>query len=194
MSKFDVVALLHQATLVPTKLELLGSWLPAQPWVGAADTSTIDWAGAYRFDDPDGEVGIETHLLATADGQTLQVPVTYRAAPLASAESFFIGTTQHSALGKRWVYDGCGDIVYLTALVNTILHRGHEAALDVITDEGLVRREATSKVTGSGSDTTDVAILEPLTYAHRGSQTLVISTAVEIVLERAIEEEGAADR
>ena len=51
-----------------------------------------------------------------------------------NAESFLIGTTMHSALGKRWVYDGCGDVVYLTALAATILHGGREAALDVLTD------------------------------------------------------------
>lgn len=55
--------------------------------------------GTYRFDDPDGEVGIETHVLRTADGQVIQVPVTYRDAPLEGAASLLITTTQHSILG-----------------------------------------------------------------------------------------------
>ena len=147
VSRFRVVAILHRATLVPSKLELMASWLPSQSWTDGIDTTEISAVGAYRFDDPDGEVGVETHLLKCADGKTIQVPLTYRAAPLDAAASFLVGTTEHSVLGKRWVYDGCGDITYLMALVSTIVHGGHEAPLDVVTDDGLVRREATTKVT-----------------------------------------------
>ena len=181
------MAILHQATLVPSKLELMTSWLPGQSWLGNADTSEINAVGAFRFDDPDDEVGIETLLLKSADGQTIQVPLTYRAAPLTNAESFLIGTTMHSALGKRWVYDGCGDVVYLTALAATILHGGREAALDVVTDHGLVRREATTMVSGSGTQQTDVHILEPLRYENRATQTHVIAADIELVISRVIE-------
>ncbi len=184
------MALLHQATLTPTKLELLSSWLSSQPWLDGADTSAVTSVGAYRFDDPDGEVGIETHLLKTADGRTLQVPVTYRAAPLSNAESLLIGTTQHSVLGKRWVYDGCGDVVYVTALAATILNGGHEAPLDVVTDDGLVRREATTKVSGSGTHHGEVNVREPLTYESRGSETHVKADNFELVLVRVINEES----
>jgi hypothetical protein len=41
---------------------------------------------AYRFDDPAGEVGIETLLVRRGAGPVLQVPLTYRGAPLAGAE------------------------------------------------------------------------------------------------------------
>ena len=121
------MAILHRATLVPSKLELMASWLPSQSWTDGIDTTEMSAVGAYRFDDPDGEVGIETHLLKCADGKTIQVPLTYRAAPLEGAASILVGTTEHSVLGKRWVYDGCGDITYLTALVSTIVRGGHEA-------------------------------------------------------------------
>jgi hypothetical protein len=149
--------------------------------------------GSYRFDDPDGEVGIETLLLKGPDGPTLQVALTYRAAPLSGAESYLIGTTDHSVLGERWVYDGCGDVVYVTALATTILNGGHEAALDVVTDEGLVRREATTKVTGSGANSTDVRILESITTESLGTETHVTTGEYEIVLYRVVEDIVADD-
>ena len=52
---------IHDATLTPTKLELLAGWLPSQDWFhGSADDLTR--VASYRFVDPDGEVGIETIL------------------------------------------------------------------------------------------------------------------------------------
>jgi hypothetical protein len=103
------MALIHKATLNPTKLQLLTSWLPRQTWItGEAD---VEQVGAYRFDDPAGVVGIEAFLLQARDGSVFHVPLTYRGAPLAGAEEFLIGTAEHSVLGTRWVYDGCGDPV-----------------------------------------------------------------------------------
>jgi hypothetical protein len=75
----------------------------------------------YRFDDPAGEVGVETILWRTDRGAILQTPLTYRAAPLADAETHLIGTSEHSVLGRRWVYDGCGDHVWAATLAETIL-------------------------------------------------------------------------
>ena len=49
------MAVIHRATLTPGKLELLAGWLPARPWCpGVEDLRQL---GAYRFDDPAGEVG-----------------------------------------------------------------------------------------------------------------------------------------
>ena len=81
------MALLHQATLTPSKLDVLSAWVPAQPWLGEVDASTLQALGAYRFDDPAGEVGIETHVLQAASGQILHVPVTYRDEPLDGAQA-----------------------------------------------------------------------------------------------------------
>ena len=67
------MALLHRATLRPTKLELLTAWLPDRPWYrGAGDPVRVT---GFRFDDPDGEVGIETLLVRAGNGPLLQVPV-----------------------------------------------------------------------------------------------------------------------
>ena len=58
------VAVIHRATLVPGKLELLAGWLPSRPW--CADVVGLRQLGAYRFDDPAGEVGLEAFLLQAA--------------------------------------------------------------------------------------------------------------------------------
>ena len=56
--------------------------------------------GSYRFDDPDGRVGMETHLV-TAGGALMQVALTYRDEPLDGAEDALITEMQHSVLGTR---------------------------------------------------------------------------------------------
>jgi hypothetical protein len=82
----------------------------------------MEVVGAFRFDDPDGRVGMETHLVRA--GETLlQVPLTYRDEPLEDAEDgAFIGEMHHSVLGTRWVYDGLRDprlVVMLAAVTMT---------------------------------------------------------------------------
>ena len=96
------MALLYDdAELVPSKIELLRSWVPGRAWAGGSAVSGLDAVGAYRFDDPEGEVGIETHPLRTADGRVLRVPLTYRGRPLESAPDVLVTTMQHSVLGQR---------------------------------------------------------------------------------------------
>ncbi|HST64162.1 MAG TPA: hypothetical protein VLM05_03145, partial [Mycobacteriales bacterium] len=110
------MALLHNAQVTPTKLDALTAWVPGRIWAAGLDASALSSAGAYRFDDPDGEVGIETLLVRTADGVLLQVPLTYRGAPLDGAEDALVCTMDHSVLGPRWIYDGCADPVGVRAL------------------------------------------------------------------------------
>ena len=156
------MALLHQATITPGKLELVRDWLPTQSWFLGEAGAELTPIAAYRFDDPEGEVGIETILTAAPDGAVLQVPVTYRGAPLEGAEKWLIGTMQHSVLGARWVYDGLGDPAYLAAIATAVRTGGHEAELLVEIDGVMVRREPTARVQGSGSATdsssTDVRV------------------------------------
>jgi hypothetical protein len=114
------VAVLHVATLVPTKPEILAGWVPTQPWAsggggdGDAD-GAVEHVAAYRFDDPEGRVGLEVHLVRSG-GDVLQVPLTYRDAPLDGAEDHLVGTMAHSVLGERWVYDGLHDPVFVRML------------------------------------------------------------------------------
>jgi len=177
------VALLHQATLTPTKLELLSASIPHQPWVGGATTDLIV-LGAYRFDDPDGEVGIETHLLA-AGTTVLQVPVTYRAVPLPGANAALIATTEHSVLGRRWVYDATADPVYAAALATAVLYGGTQADIDVATDTGLRRRAPTTLVTGSGSTSGRFPTWPatgPLTGTTVATTTVITAGDLELVV------------
>ena len=168
------MAVHHRATIVPSKLELLQAWVPHQPWTGGVDTSTLTRLGSFRFDDPDGEVGMETHLLGTADGQVLQVPLTYRGMPRASAEHSLITTMTHTTLGDRWIYDACHDPVYVTALVTTILTGGREADLFMATDAGLVPEVNTTHVHGSGSlPVVDVPDLSTPAVTHNESTTRI---------------------
>lgn len=145
------MALLYTAKLSPTKMELLQAWAPSQPWFEGQPTSSFTNLGAYRFDDPDGEVGIETVFIRAGDGPVLQVPVTYRAAPLPGATDWLIGTMQHSVLGERWVYDAIGDPVYVAAVTAAITNAGHEAEQWVDTDGELVKRDPNATVVGSGA-------------------------------------------
>ena len=114
------MALFHLARITPTKGELIAQWAPTQPWGPPPDVE-IDVIGSYRFDDPDGRVGMEVHLV-DADGMLLHVPLTYRDEPLAGADDALITEMQHSVLGTRWVYDGLRDprlVVMLAAVTMT---------------------------------------------------------------------------
>jgi Maltokinase N-terminal cap domain len=114
------MALFHRATITPTKEELIATWASTQPWGPPADVP-VDVIGAYRFDDPDGRVGMEIHL-ATYGNTLLQIPLTYRDEPLDGADDALIVEMQHSALGTRWVYDGLRDprlVVMLAAVAMT---------------------------------------------------------------------------
>ncbi|MCF3120586.1 1,4-alpha-glucan branching protein [Streptomyces arenae] len=109
------MAVIHQTTLKPTKLELLDAWLPTRPWYrGGPDGPRLAKAGGFRLDDPAGEVGMEVMAVTDTSGAepvTYLVPLTYRGAPLDGAEHALVGTMEHGVLGRRWAYDGCHDPV-----------------------------------------------------------------------------------
>src|SRR6476659_4368350 len=119
------MALFHRATITPTKAELIADWAPTQPW-GPSAAGPVDVIGSYRFDDPNGRVGMETHLVA-AEGALLQVPLTYRDEPLAGAEGALITEMQHSVLGTRWVYDGLRDPRFVVLLAGVAMTGQGEA-------------------------------------------------------------------
>jgi len=189
------MAVHHPATIVPGKLELLQAWVPRQPWAAGADTSTLTRLGSYRFDDPDGEVGMETHLLGTADGQVLQVPLTYRGAPREGAERSLVTTMTHTTLGDRWVYDACHDPVWVTALTTAVLTGGREADLYEATDAGLVLEPGTTHVRGSGTTPADgvPALRSPSApvVTHDGTTTRVEAGLVLTLLR--VPAAGAAE-
>lgn len=155
---------------------VLAGWLPGQPWAAGLDLAGLRPLGSYRFDDPDGEVGIETTIVRTGDGVLLQIPLTYRGAPLARAQDALVATPRHSVLGPRWVYDGCADPVAVQALVTAVLTGGHEAELRYDAGDGVpTRREPTVRVTGGGSAGAAVPVVD-LVRATSGANATVIET------------------
>ena len=118
------IAIIHNTTMSPGKLELLTAWLPAQPWYPETGHEPgLAKSGGFRLDDPQGEVGIEFMVVTDGSGNratTYQVPLTYRAGALAGADGGLIGTPEHGVLGRRWIYDGVHDPVLLAQLVALI--------------------------------------------------------------------------
>jgi hypothetical protein len=172
------------ASVTPTKLELLTTWLPTRPWFsGDPDLRQV---ASYRFDDPAGEVGLEGILVRAGDGPVVHVPLTYRAAPLAGAGEHLVGTLEHSVLGRRWVYDAAGDPVWATVLVTAVLTGGVQA--EQIVDQGgrRERREPTAIVQGSGTPETPVAEIGPVTSRDEGPTTVVRADPWELIIVRAI--------
>lgn len=111
------------ATLVPHFRDFLPAWVARQEWYVGTGIPSLTPVGYFRFEDPAGGVGVETHLVT--DGAVLyQVPMTYRDAPLQDtvpgvAEPL-ITTAEHSVLGTRWIYDGLADPVWLSELLGLV--------------------------------------------------------------------------
>jgi hypothetical protein len=111
------------ATLTPGFRQFVPGWVARQPWYAGDGMPWLRPAGFFRFEDPDGEVGIETHVLT--DGNAVyQIPMTYRGAPLPGAEAALISVSEHSVLGTRWIYDAAADPVWRAALLRLIRDGG----------------------------------------------------------------------
>jgi hypothetical protein len=168
----SAMGVVHRATLSPSKQELVESWLPTRAW--AAGHRVAGKLAEYRFDDPMGEVGVETILWRTDDGAVVQTPLTYRAAPLAEAEPHLIGISTHSVLGQRWVYDGCGDHVWAATLADAIATGGTQAQMFFEQDGERIDVPPRMHVKGSAS------------FGDRPAVT-----AVDSVLDSMVDEGGA---
>lgn len=166
------MAIVHNTTMNPTKLELLAAWLPAQPWfAGAGREPELTRVGGFRLDDPQGEVGIEFMLVADGSGDqpaVYQVPMTYHSRELPGAEGRLIGTSEHGVLGLRWIYDGIRDPVLVAQLVAFIQGEVKAQAQSVsnTTDPTVTSQPVTSDslaaissvVTGDGPDGTELSV------------------------------------
>jgi hypothetical protein len=186
------------ACLTPSTSRLLAEWVPAQPWSGGVPL-TGEPVGCYRFDDPDGEAEIETHLVRTVDGRVVQVPLTHRSEPLERGEHALLGTAEHSVLGSRWVYDGCADPVYFAALCTAILAGGGESASR--TDGGGRLHAPAVHVRGSGGVITDDTAVDPTAPMKRfeaGGITVMHTGVLQVGLQRMVGEhapdDGSGDR
>jgi hypothetical protein len=181
------MAIIHRATLSPSKLELIETYLPVQPWFTKDGSAPPELLGAYRFDDPDGEVGLETHLVSHG-GKVYQVPLSYRGSELPGANDSLLGTMEHSVLGTRWVYDACADPVYVAALATAILTGQREAEQFVEVDGGLEPRISSVKVKGSGTPGSEVPSMTPaapitedaVTSIDAGELTLLVNRVLDL--------------
>jgi maltokinase-like protein len=180
------MAIIHKTTLVPGKLDLLAGWIPAQPWyVGPGREPALVKVGGFRLDDPEGQVGIE--FMVVTDGArdgavTYHAPLTYRSAALPGAGASLIGTAEHGVLGRRWIYDGTGDPVYVAQLVALIQGEAEPQAQSIsstpdptvtaipVTDESL--KVTGSVVAASGQAGTDLRIETAVNGTGRRPMTL----------------------
>jgi hypothetical protein len=171
------------AELTPGKRELMDAWLPSRSWF---DGEPRKPTGSFRFDDPAGEVGMEGFLLGADGRPTLFVPLTYRGAPLAGAEQHLVGTTEHSELGTRWVYDGAADPVFVQSLVAAILTGATGVDHEFDLGNGPESRPTNAQVRGSGTPGTEVPAVGPLDVRDEGPLTIVDAGPVQVVLGRVV--------
>jgi hypothetical protein len=179
------MGIVHRATLSPSKQEIVEGWLPSRGW--ARGRTIAEKVAEYRLDDPDGEVGVETILWRLDDGAVVQTPLTYRAEPLVSAEEHLIATTQHSVLGERWVYDGCGDPVWASTLAAAIVTGGGQSPMYFEDDDGVrVDIPARMQVRGSGSEASGPVVTAVDDTSDEGAVTTVRAGDVELALARVV--------
>ncbi len=178
------MGIVHRATLSPSKQEIVEAWLPTRSW--AAGRSIAEKVAEYRLDDPEGEVGVETILWRADDGTVLQTPLTYRAEPLTGAEAHLITTTQHSVLGERWVYDGCGDPVWFATLAAAIATGGRQSQMYLEDGGERVEIPARMQVRGSGSEESGPDVTSVDESIDAGAVTTVRAGSVELALARVV--------
>lgn len=177
------MALLHQATLRPTKLELLADWLPSRDWY-TGPAGEVTRVATFRFDDPANAVGIETMLVRVGDGPIHQVPLTYRAEPVPDGDDRLLGTSDHSVLGKRWIYDGAGDPVHAATLTSAILGNTGQAEQFMDVDGRLERREPSMTIASNATGEAPAA--GEIQRVTKGDPTLIVTNTVELTVVRRI--------
>ena len=155
------------ADLRPTKPAAVAAFLSTRfgATVAADDVRMLT---SFRFDDPAGEVGCETHIVGVSlpgrGDVVVQVPLTYRGAPLGGAsEAALVTTMDHSVLGERWVYDAAHDPIYVTELLLSITDAGSAAQQFAVADDGsrALITEGLANVRGTGPASDPVDLPDP---------------------------------
>lgn len=183
------MAILHRATLTPSKLEILTAHLQTFASVRELSPAQVELLGAYRFDDPAGDVGIESHLVGVGTDVVVHVPLTYRGAPVPGAEQWLIATMDHSVLGPRWVYDACCDPVYVQELVRAILTGGTQVDQYVETEDGPILRPSSAAVSGSGVASAPVPVIDSVGCTRTGDDSVIAAGGREVVVHHVLHRE-----
>ena len=174
-----------QATLSPTKLELLTPWLPVRAWYQGPAEPVLTRVAGYRFDDPDGEVGIQTLLVQAGDGPLFQVPLTYRGTPLDGRDEWLVGTTEHSVLGPRWIYfSGCGDPLYARTLATAIITGASGAEEIASIDSRQERRAPSMTVRGGGTAEAAAPPVGTIISVNDANPTVIVTDSVHLAVHR----------
>lgn len=126
------MAIIYDADLSPSKTEILRSFLAGRSW---GESGELELLGAYRFDDPEGEVGVECHLVKMGE-TTYHLPLAYRPARVEGAEEHLLATMQHSVLGERFVYDGLADETALDCFRRALCGEQQQAELEIHEPDG----------------------------------------------------------
>lgn len=182
------MALVHVTTMSVSKIDMLAAWLPSQSWFDGDATQLVEVA-QYRFDDPEGEVGLNGVLVTAGDDTVYHVPMTWRAELLEGGEEFFIGNTVHGVLGTRWGYDGIGDPVFRAELARAIAQGGTEVRIMVQDAEGnLTERVQNIHLTGSGEPGSPVPDLSAALVSVDGASSTASTGLATLRLVRAVRE------
>jgi hypothetical protein len=123
------------------------------------------------------------------------LPSTARARPLGGAEAHLIGTSDHSVLGRRWVYDGCGDPVWAATLAAAILTGGTQSDMYFEQDGERVDVPPRMRVHGSGSPGValpEVTSIDSVT--DEGTVTVVRAGDLTLTLVRVVGSRVEGDR
>ncbi len=109
-------------------------------------------------------------------GRVLQVPLTYRGAPLAGAEEHLVTLMEHSVLGRRWVYHAAADPIALECFTRVLRGEQAQADLEIHAADGSIstmeppiriRVEGTAPATGTGAPRLSDELTEPVSGAAR---------------------------
>jgi hypothetical protein len=96
-------------------------------------------------------------------------------------------------LGRRWVYDGCGDPVYVAALADAVLAGGTQAAELVDVGGRFEERPLSASVVGGGTPGVELGPVGALTVIDGQRATTVSTGGLELVVVRVLDP-GAATR
>ncbi|MDJ0391819.1 hypothetical protein QMK17_00555 [Rhodococcus sp. G-MC3] len=109
----------------------------------------------------------------------------HRAAPLPGVEESLICVMEHSALGRRWVYDGVADVVYAQALARTILTGGVQADLNYDHPVPTEKLKVTTRVRGSGDK--DAPAITSVTFESAGTVARIESDRLRLDVPRLVD-------
>jgi hypothetical protein len=164
------MSIIYEAQLTPSKLDAAREWIVRQDWFDG-DAPSLERVAALRWEDPAGEVGVETLILVDSNGSFFAAPFTYRGAEFPAAT--LVTTMDHSVLGDRWVYEGPSDPVFLACALDAVRTGEAQSELEVHDGETVTKGEHTvdAEVVGEGTDAADVVVnytLDPAVDAEAG--------------------------